>query len=158
MRTIRRRHQAGFTLVEMIVAMLLMTVVSLALAGTFIVGYRTISQEARQIAADTAISSATLSLTRDLQSAAAVPTGTITPGVNTLAFTVGSPPVAVGYTIDANQNLIRTVGGQAFVAARGMSSVAIALAGCYSTVTLQPSAAGAAAQTLNVSNRPGGCL
>ena len=74
-------------------------------------------------------------------------------------MTYGSAAIGVAYTIDANQNLIRTVGGQAFVAARGMTSVTVAApAGCYATVTLQPSATGAVAQTLTVGNRPGGCL
>lgn len=156
--TARRRRQAGFTLVEMIVGMLLLTIVSAVLAGTFLVGSRTITQEAREIAADMAVSTSTLVLTRDLSSAAIVPTGTITPGVNTLAFTYGSPANTVTYQIDASLNLIRTVNAQPFVAARGMSSVTITAAGCYMTVTLQPSAVGAAAQTLTVGNRPAGCF
>ena len=154
----RRRRQAGFTLIEMIVSLAIVTIVTVALGGTFLVGYTAISREAREIAADTAISDASLTLTRDLQSAAAVPTGIITSGAGALSLTYGSPPVTVVYTVDANKNLIRTVGAQPFVAARGMTSVTVGTAGCYATVTLQPSATGAAAQTLNVGNRPGGCL
>jgi hypothetical protein len=54
--------------------------------------------------------------------------------------------------------LIRTVSGSAQVAARGITSVTIAVTGCYATVTILPSAVGATASTLNVSNRPGGCF
>ncbi len=154
----RRRRQAGFTLIEMMVSLAIVTTVTIALGGTFIVGYTAINREAREIAADTAISDASLTLTRDLQSAAAVPTGSISAGVGALSLTYGSPAVTVVYTVDASSNLIRTFGGNAFVAARGMTSVTIASPGCYATVTLQPSAVGAVAQTLNVSNRPGGCL
>jgi prepilin-type N-terminal cleavage/methylation domain-containing protein len=154
----RRRRQSGFTLIEMLMSLAILTVVTIAMGGTFLVGYTAISREARAIAADTAISDASLSLTRDLQTAAAVPTGSISSGVGSLALTYGSPAVAVTYTIDAGRNLIRNVGGKAFVAGRGMTSVTVALAGCYATVTLQPSATGAAAQTLTVGNRPGGCL
>ena len=154
----RRRRQAGFTLIEMLMSLAIMTVVTVAMGGTFLVGYTAISREAREIAADTAISDASLTLTRDLQSAATVPTGSISSAGGTLSLTYGTAPVTVVYTVDANKNLIRTVGGQVFVAARGMTSVTIATAGCYATVTLLPSATGATAQTLNVGNRPGGCL
>lgn len=158
LRANRRRRQSGFTLIEMLMSLAIMTVVTVAMGGTFLVGYTAISREARAIAADTAISDASLTLTRDLQSAATVPTGSISSAGGTLSLTYGSAPVTVVYTVDANKNLIRTVGGQAFVAARGMTSVTVASAGCYATVTLQPSATGATAQTLNVGNRPGGCL
>ena len=156
----RRRRQAGFTLIEMLMSLAIVTVVTIAMGGTFLVGYTAISREARAIAADTAISDASLTLTRDLQTAAAIPTGSITSGAGSLSLTYGSVAIGVAYTIDANQNLIRTVGGQAFVAARGMTSVTVAAApaSCYATVTLQPSATGAVAQTLTVGNRPGGCL
>jgi len=152
-----RRGQHGFTLVEVMVSVAIFAIVGLAMAGTFLVGYRAISNEARIIAADTAVSNASLSLVRDLNSAAAEPTGTIDAG-NTVTLTYGSPAVTVVYSVDANRNLIRTVGGSAQVAARGITSVTIAVTGCYATVTILPSATGATASTLNVSNRPGGCF
>jgi hypothetical protein len=39
-----------------------------------------------------------------------------------------------------------------------MTSVVISAVGCYATVTLQPSATGAPAATLNLSNRIAGCF
>ena len=160
--TVRRRRQAGFTLVELLVGMVIMSVVSLALAGTFLVGYRTISQEARQIAADEAVSGASLPLLRDLSSATTVSTGTITPGSGTLTVTFGTPITTVTYRIDSRNNLIRTVGASARVAARGMQRVTVAppSPACYYAVTLTPSAAGAVAANLNLSSRvgPAGCF
>lgn len=158
----RRHRQAGFTLVEMMVGMLVGTAVSLALASAFLLGYRTISQEARQIAADQAISTASLPMVRDLTSATTISQGTITPAVGTLTITYGAAPVTtVTYRIDARNNLIRTVGGVSTVASRGMASVRIAppAPACYYTVTLTPSAVGAVAVNLNVSTRvgPQGC-
>lgn len=156
----RRMSQAGFTVIEAMIGVLLMTILSLAMVGTFTVGYRTLSQETRQIAADNAVNGADMALTRDLSIATVLPTGTIGGG-STVAFTYGPPgSTAVVYSIDGSNNLIRTVNLNAQVVARGMSSVTIsAVAGsCYATVILQPSAVGAAARTLNVSNRPGGCV
>lgn len=135
----------------------ILSIVSLVMAGTFLVGYRTVSTEARIIAAGTAVSNASLSLVRDLNSAAILPAGTIN-AASSLTLTYGSPAVTVVYSVDTASNLIRTVNGNPRVAARGITSVSIAVAGCYATVTIQPSATGAAAQTLNVSNRPGGCV
>jgi prepilin-type N-terminal cleavage/methylation domain-containing protein len=150
-------RQKGFTLVEAMVGLAIFAVVSLVMVSTFLVGYKTISNEARVIAADTAVSEASLTLVRDLNSAnAPLLPGTIPSGAITLTY--GSPPVPVAYSIDASHNLIRTVNGTDQVAARGVTSVTITVAGCYATVTIQPSAAGAAAATLNVSNRPGGCF
>jgi Tfp pilus assembly protein PilV len=156
----RRERQQGFTVIEAMIGVLLMTILSLAMVGTFTVGYRTLSQETRQIAADNAVNGADIALTRDLSMATVLPTGTIGGG-STVAFAYGAPGTnAVVYSVDANKNLIRTLNGAAQVVARGMTSVTIsAVAGsCYSTVTLQPSAVGAAARTLNVGNRPGGCV
>lgn len=153
----RGARQRGFTLVEALVGTALFSIVALVMASTFLVGYRTINNEARLIGADTAVSNASLSLVRDLNSANAIPIGTIN-SLNTLTLTYGSPAVTVVYSIDANRNLIRTVNGSAQVAARGITSVAIAAPTCYATITIQPSAVGAAAVTLNVSNRPGGCF
>jgi prepilin-type N-terminal cleavage/methylation domain-containing protein len=156
-------RQSGFSLVEMMVGLALMTVVSLALAGATVVGYRTFTAEARQIAAGTAVSGASLTLVRDLSSATAFTTGTITRNVGTLQVTYGSPATTVTYRIDATNNLTRTIGASTSVAARGMQSVTIARAVnpvCDITVTIQPSAVGAAAVTLRVSQRAGvrGCF
>ena len=156
-----QHRQAGFTLVEMMVGTLVGTAVSIALASAFLLGYRTISQEARQIAADQAISTASLPMVRDLTSATTISQGIITPAVGTLTITYAVPVTTVTYRIDARNNLIRTVGGVSTVAARGMARVRIAppAPACYYTVTLRPSAVGAVAVTLNVSTRvgPQGC-
>jgi hypothetical protein len=127
------------------------------MASTFLVGVRAISNEARIIAADNATSDASLSLVRDLNSAVAVTAGTIN-AATPMTLTYGSAPTTVVYSVDASRNLIRTVSGSAQVAARGITSVTIAVTGCYATVTILPSAVGATASTLNVSNRPGGCF
>jgi type II secretory pathway pseudopilin PulG len=153
----RRQRQAGFTILEMAVGVAIMVLVSIAMAGTFLVGYKTLTTEARVIAADTAVNEATLVLTHDLSSANALVGGTIN-GVSTITLTYGSPATTVIYSVDANNNLIRTVNGSVQTAARGITSVAVATTGCYATVTIQPSATGASASTLNLSNRPGGCF
>jgi hypothetical protein len=127
------------------------------MASTFLVGVRAISNEARIIAADNASSDASLSLVRDLNSAVTVTAGSID-AATPMTLTYGSAPTTVVYSVDASRNLIRTVNGTAQVAARGITSVTIAVTGCYATVTIQPSAMGATASTLNVSNRPGGCF
>lgn len=150
-------RQKGFTLVEAMVSLAIFAIVSIVMVSTFLVGYKTITNEARTIAADTAVSEASISLVRDLNSADTLVAGTINTG-STLTLTYASSSVTVVYSIDAKNNLIRTVNGTAQVAARGLTSVTIGVAGCYATVTIQPSAAGAAASTLNVSNRPGGCF
>ena len=152
------RAQRGFTLVEMMVGMAILSVIAVAMAGTFLVANRAVSGEARVIAADEAISGASLWLTRDLNSANAVPAGPVTISAgNPLTLSYGSPAVTVVYSVDNNQDLLRTVNGTATTAARGITSVTITAPGCYATVTMQPSATGAAAATFNVSNRPGGC-
>ena len=149
--------KAAFTLVEAMVGMALLTLITLALAGTFLVASRTLSNEARIISADTAVSHATFSLTRDLATATTVPAGTIS-SAGTLTLTYGSPSVTVVYSVDSNNELIRKLNGSAQVAARGITRIVIGVTGCYATATIQPSASGAAAVTLNVSNRPAGCL
>jgi prepilin-type N-terminal cleavage/methylation domain-containing protein len=159
--TSRQQHQAGFTLVEVMVVMLITSIVAIALAGGFLVGYRTISTEARQVSADQAVSSASLPMLRDFTSATTISIGTITPGVGNLTVTYGNPVTTVTYRINARNDLIRTVGAVSTVAARGMQRVAVAAPApaCYYTLTLTPSAIGAAAVTLNVSTRvgPSGC-
>jgi prepilin-type N-terminal cleavage/methylation domain-containing protein len=154
----RAERQRGFTLVELMVGIAILSIVSVAMAGTFLVATRAVSNEARVIAADEAVSSASVWLTRDLNSANALPVGPVTVSLgNPLTLNYGSPAVFVVYSIDNNRDLVRTVGGAAGTAARGVTSVTINAAGCYATVTIQPSATGAVAATLNVSNRPAGC-
>ena len=150
--------QRGFTLVEMMVGLAILSIVAVAMAGTFLVASRAVSNEARAIAADEADSAASLWLTRDLNSAAALPALPVTINLaNTLTLTYGSPPVVVIYSVNNNRDLVRTVNGLATTAARGVTSVTVTAAGCYATVAIQPSAIGATVATFNVSNRPGGC-
>jgi len=153
----RATRQDGYTIVEALIGIAVLSIVTLVMASTFLVGVRAISNEARIIAADTATSDASLSLIRDLNSAVVVTAGTIN-AATPMTLTYGSAPTTVVYSVDGSRNLIRTVNGTAQVAARGITSVTIAIAGCYATVTIQPSAVGATASTLNVSNRPGGCF
>jgi hypothetical protein len=141
----------------MLVGLTLLSVVTIAMAGTFLVASRAVSNEARTIAADEAVSGASLWLTRDLNSAIALPAGTARLGNPPVTLTYGSPVVTVTYSVNNRNDLIRTVNGSARTAARGVTSVVFGAAGCYATVTIQPSATGAAAATFNVSNRPGGC-
>jgi prepilin-type N-terminal cleavage/methylation domain-containing protein len=153
----RSARQRGFTVIEALIGITILSIVTLVMASTFLVGVRAISNEARIIAADNASSDASLSLVRDLNSANALPGGPVPVNSgSSVTLTYGS--VTVVYSVDANNNLIRTVGVSAQVVARGITSVVIAPAGCYVTVTIQPSAVGATASTLNVSNRPGGCF
>lgn len=152
------RAQRGFTLVEMMIAMAILSIIAVAMAGTFLVANRAVSGEARVIAADEAISGASVWLTRDLNSAAALPALPVTINLlNTLTLTYGSPPVIIVYSVDNNHDLVRSINGVATTAARGITSVTVSSAGCYATVTIQPSATGASAASYNVSNRPGGC-
>lgn len=151
-----KRFNQGFTLVEMMLGLAILSIVAIAMAGTFLVATRAVSNEARVIAADEAVSGASLWLTRDLNSAVVLPTGTVNSGT-TMTLTYGSPAVTVVYSVNNNRDLVRTVNGAATTAARGITSVTVTAAGCYATVTIQPSATGATAATFNVSNRPGGC-
>jgi prepilin-type N-terminal cleavage/methylation domain-containing protein len=152
------RRQQGFTIIEALIGITILSIVTLVMASTFLVGVRSISNEARIIAADNATSDASLSLVRDLSSAVPLTPGTIN-AITPMTLTYGSGPTTVMYNVDANSNLIRTVNGSAQVAARGITSITIAVPpGCYATVTIQPSAVGATPSTLNVSNRPGGCF
>jgi prepilin-type N-terminal cleavage/methylation domain-containing protein len=156
-----RRAQQGFTLVEMMVSVTILALLTVAMAGTFLVGLRAIGNEARVIAADTAVSEASLWLTRDLNSEATTlgcPC-TIQAGSPPMALMYGLPPgTLVVYRIDASQNLIRNINGNDEVAARGVTRVSISWVGCYGTVSILPSATGSVAVILNVSNRPGGCV
>jgi type II secretory pathway pseudopilin PulG len=155
----RSTRQRGYTIVEALIGITILSIVTLVMASTFLVGVRAISNEARIIAADNATSDASLSLVRDLNSANALPGGPVPVNSgSSVTLTYGSPAVTVVYSVDANNNLIRTVGVSAQVVARGITSVVITPAGCYVTVTIQPSAVGATVSTLHVSNRPGGCF
>ena len=109
------------------------------------------------IGADTAVSNSGMWLTRDLNSEAPTVAGTIQAG-SPMTIKYGLPVVTVIYSVDGSNNLIRSAGGPDQVAARGITSVVISWTGCYGTVTIQPSAVGAAAVVLHVSNRPGGCI
>lgn len=158
-----KRRQAGFTLVEVIVGLGVLGFLMVAMAGTFLVGSRTISQQARTISADEAISSASLYLTKDLSSASVVANGTINPppGGGALQFRYGQPLITVTYSINANRQLLRQIGAaQPVVAAVGVQRMTVATGApaCYLTVTILPSAAGAAAKTLNISRRVLGCF
>lgn len=153
----RANRQRGYTIVEALIGITILSIVTLVMASTFLVGVRAVSNEARIIAADNATSDASLSLVRDLNSAVIVTAGTIN-AATPMTLTYGSAPTTVVYSVDGSGNLIRTVNGTAQVAARGITRVTIAVNGCYSTVTIQPSAVGSSASTLNVSNRPGGCF
>jgi type II secretory pathway pseudopilin PulG len=152
-----KQGQQGFTVIEAMIGITVFTIISLAMAGTFVIGYRAVNNEARVIAADSAITGASMWLTRDLNSETTMVAGTIQAG-SPMTLNYGSPPVTVTYSVDANTNLIRTVAGNAEVAARGVTSVAISWTGCYGTASILPSATGATAVVLNVSNRPGGCF
>jgi prepilin-type N-terminal cleavage/methylation domain-containing protein len=160
-----RRRQRGFTLIEMMLGIGVFALVSVAMASSFLVGYKAISTESRTIAADVAVSEASIWLTRDLNSAdAPLPAGTISSS-SSISFTYGGSganAASVVYAVDGSKNLTRTVNsGPTQVAARGITSITVAWSGtngCYGTVTVQPSASGAAAVVLNISNRPGGCF
>lgn len=163
----RQRTQMGFTVVEVMVALVVLSLVGLALGATFLVGYTAISYETRQIAADSAVSNASLTLLRDLSSATvnSILPDTISTGAGSLVLTYGTPPASttVTYTIDANNNLLRTLSGfvsGSFVAARGVNTLTVATGtpACELTVSLLPSAAGATVQTLTVSQRTLGCF
>jgi prepilin-type N-terminal cleavage/methylation domain-containing protein len=149
--------QRGFTLVEMMVGLAILSIVTIAMGGTFLVASRAVSNEARAIAADEAISGASLWLTRDLNSAIALPAGMVSLGNPPVTLQYGSPAVTVAYSVNANHDLVRAVNGVDTTAARGVTSVTVTPAGCYATVTIQPWATGAIAATFNVGNRPGGC-
>jgi len=153
--------RGGFTIIEAAIGLLVLALITGALASTFLVGYSVISKEANQISADSALSSASLPLLRDLSSSTTtVYAGPLTPGSNSLVVTAGLPPTTVTYQIDAQGNLTRSVaGGATSVAARGLQTLALTTAGCQLTLTLTPKAI-AVAQTLRVTQRTGatGCF
>src|SRR5438105_4610780 len=131
----RSARQRGFTLVEMMVGLAILSVVAVAMAGTFLVANRAVSNEARVIAADEAVSGASVWLTRDLNSAAALPTLPVTINLlNTLTLTYGSPPVIIQNRDANNHDLVRTLNDVATTAARRIPSVAITPAGCQDSI------------------------
>ena len=104
-----RRRQRGFTLVEMMVGLAILSIVTLAMAGTFLVASRAVSNEARAIAADEADSAASLWLTRDLNSAARGVTSVTVTAAGCYA-TVAIQPSAIGATA-ATFNVSNRPGG-----------------------------------------------
>jgi prepilin-type N-terminal cleavage/methylation domain-containing protein len=158
----RTGRQGGFTLVELLVAIALSALVALVLAQTFLVGYGVLTAESRALAGDTAISTATLSLTRDLSSgtvSSALP-DSLTAGSGTLSLSYGNPAVTVSYSIDAAGNLIRSVAGVSSVSSRGLQQLLVTAGtpACFLSVTLTPSAVGATPQTVQIGQRPQGCF
>src|SRR5437773_7851020 len=106
------------------VSLAILAVITLAMGGTFLVAYRAISTEARVIAADEAVSGASLWLTRDLNSANVLPTGTADATPIFVSFSYGShPAVSVVYSVNANHDLVRNVNVQSVTAAPGISIV-----------------------------------
>jgi prepilin-type N-terminal cleavage/methylation domain-containing protein len=168
MRGRARRAAPGFTLVEMMIGIAVVVGLSLAMAATFSVGFTTIRQEGRAIAADTTVSSASLPLTRDLSASSLTstalgggPGNPLKPGIGrvTLTYGSGASRTAVTYVIDAAGTLTRQANaGAASVVARGLSSLTMSNSGCQWTVTLVPSAIGASARSLTVSQRNQGCF
>ena len=73
----RLQRQRGFTLLETVIGLAIVTAITIALAGTFLIAGRSLSNEARTIAADTAISHSSFTLTRDLARATLLPIGTV---------------------------------------------------------------------------------
>lgn len=146
-------RRGGFTIIEAAIGLLAIALITGALASTFLVGYSVISKEAQQVSADGAVSSASLTLLRDLSSASSIAySGPLTPGSGSLSVTSGSGlGTTVTYIIDAQGNLLRG----STVAARGLQSLALATSLCQFTVTLTPKAL-AVAQTLRVTDRVGG--
>src|SRR3989442_2648914 len=104
-----RQRQRGFTLVEMMVGLAILSIVTIAMAGTFLVASRAVSNEARAIAADEAGSGASLWLTRDLNSAAALPAGPVRPGEPPVTLQYRSPVVILAYSVNDDNDLVRTV-------------------------------------------------
>jgi prepilin-type N-terminal cleavage/methylation domain-containing protein len=158
---VKLHRQQGFTLLETLIGMLILSIVALALGGTFFVGYQALTAEANQLSADKALSGAAMELVPDLSTSTVTASSLpLTPGTATfLTLTYGGPPVTVTYTIDASGNLLRSVAaGRTTVVARGMKSLDLASAGCVFTVTLVPSAV-QTPQTLTVAERVGvnGC-
>ena len=164
----RRTRRAGFTLVEMLISLAIMSIVGVVLAETFVVGYTTLSTESRQLAADNTASDASLWLTRDVDSSTIVSVlpVTLTPGsATTIVLNYGAAPgTTVTYSIDSKGNLLRAVsGGNTGVAARGVASLKLALTGvgspvCDLTAAITPAATGAGPRTLQLGQRVAGCF
>lgn len=152
-----KAHQGGFTIVEAAIGLLLVVLITAALASTYLVGYTAISKEAKQVSADTALSDASLWLLRDLSSSTVTAyTGGLAPGNGRiLRVAYGNPATTVTYSIDAQRNLLRAIGGgRTTVASRSLQGLTLVTAGCQLTLTLTPSAI-ATSQTLQVTARIG---
>jgi Tfp pilus assembly protein FimT len=157
-----RRSQQGFTLVELAINVAITGVIVVSLGGTSVVGYGAINRSNATMAGDTAIASTSVALTRDISSAAGVSPAlpvTLTPGAGSITFTpAGSAPPRI-YTIDSAGNVVRTVGGAATVAARGVAQLqfAIGSSACQIQVTMTASKGTLGAQGLTVARRMQGC-
>src|SRR6202162_6362647 len=103
----RATRQRGYTIVEALIGITILSIVTLVMASTFLVVIRAIRNEARVIAADNATADTSLSLVRDLNSAVAVAAGTIN-AATPMTLTYGSAPTTVVYSVDGNRKLIRT--------------------------------------------------
>jgi hypothetical protein len=138
------------------------SIIVVALGGTFVVGYSAINRSNATMAGDNATANASVALTRDIGSAAGVSPAlpvTLTPGAGSITFTpAGSTPPRT-YTIDSAGNVVRTVGGAARVAARGIATVQFATgsATCQLQVTITASKGALGAQGLTVARRMLGC-
>lgn len=158
----RGRRQRGFTLVELAINVAITGVIMVALGGTSVVGYAAINRSNATMAGDSAIASTSVALTRDISSATGVSPGlpvTLVPGVGSITFTpAGSTPARI-YTIDLAGNVVRTVGGTATVAARGVAQLQFAAgsSACQIQVTMTASKGTLGAQSLIVARRMQGC-
>jgi hypothetical protein len=137
-------------------------VIVVALGSTFLVGYSAINRSNATMAGDNATASVSVALTRDISSANGVSPAlpvTLTPGAGSITFTpAGSTPPRV-YTIDGAGNVVRTVGGTATVAARGIAQLqfAVGSSACQMQVTITASMGALGAQGLTVARRMQGC-
>jgi prepilin-type N-terminal cleavage/methylation domain-containing protein len=165
----RRRGQAGFTLTELMIGVAVMAVVSISLGGTFEVGYQTLSQEGRKIAADRTVSATTLVLTRDISGSSLTgtwwggsPANPLLPGNGAfiaLVYGPGGGTTVVTYSIDASGTLLRSLNFAAgTVVARDLASLSIAQTGCLWSVSVLASASGASQRTFQVAQRNQGCI
>jgi Tfp pilus assembly protein FimT len=156
-----KRGRAGFTVVEMAINLAIVGVIVLALGGTWLVGYTAIKRSTAAFGDDTAAASASLSLSRDIASAASVAPAlpvTLTPGTGLVTFTPAGTSPARTYKIDAQGNLLRTVGASTTVTGRGITlQVAAGSVSCQLQVTITPSRGSLGPQTLLASRRTLGC-
>jgi prepilin-type N-terminal cleavage/methylation domain-containing protein len=158
----QRRRQRGFTLIELAINVAITGVIVVALGGTSVVGYAAINRSNATMAGDNATASVSVALTRDISSAAGVSPAlpvTLTPSAGSITFTPAGSTPARTYTIDAAGNVVRTVGGAATVAARGIAQLQFAAGSspCQMQVTITASKGTLGAQGLTVARRMQGC-